>query len=602
MQTLQRPHSFHIPVMGTGYTIDTPVKVAHYGISSVISIIDHRLTEQMREYYSGLYNFKFELIKETEYDSRAKRIEAYLNLVQKIVTTNFESLKRSAFETGTEITKYFEMLSDTSDLKKKYLNMLKLAGDKRAEAQKKLRKLIQPGSIDVNIMTKIDGPSSKLKKDEVFEAEFNDAHSALRGFAQSTLSSSVVFSAGLNPRLYSYISTFEDFFPDKNGRLKKKVILKVSDYRSALIQGKFLAKKGIWVSEFRIESGLNCGGHAFATDGYLMGPIIKEFNENREQLSSTLFELYSAALNSNGKNEMESAPEILLSVQGGVGTNDEHSFLLNHEHVDSIGWGSPFLLVPEAVSIDTKSLNLLVNAKEEDYYLSNSSPLGVPFNTVTGNSADAEKMVRIAKGNPGAPCVKKHLTFNKEFTDEPICTASSKYQKKKIDELFSMDLSKEDFKKGFSKIIEKTCLCVGLGNGSLLDKGKELVKGTLGVAICPGPNTAYFNKEVSLKDMVDHIYGRLNIISFKNRPNLFVKELQLYVDYIKKSIQENKTEQSEKQSKYIARFISNLHNGISYYEELFDELKTQLDEISTKAIQDLSNIKNEIDSLKLSIG
>lgn len=50
----------------------------------------------------------------------------------------------------------------------------------------------------------------------------------------------------------------------------KKVVIKVSDYRSALIQGKYLAKKGIWVSEFRIESGLNCGGHAFATDGYLL--------------------------------------------------------------------------------------------------------------------------------------------------------------------------------------------------------------------------------------------------------------------------------------------------------------------------------------------
>ena len=27
-------HTFHIPVMGTGYTIDTPLKVAHFGISS----------------------------------------------------------------------------------------------------------------------------------------------------------------------------------------------------------------------------------------------------------------------------------------------------------------------------------------------------------------------------------------------------------------------------------------------------------------------------------------------------------------------------------------------------------------------------------------
>ena len=43
----------------------------------------------------------------------------------------------------------------------------------------------------------------------------------------------------------------------RNGNLEKKVILKISDYRSALIQGKFLAKKGIWISEYRVESGLN---------------------------------------------------------------------------------------------------------------------------------------------------------------------------------------------------------------------------------------------------------------------------------------------------------------------------------------------------------
>ena len=60
----------------------------------------------------------------------------------------------------------------------------------------------------------------------------------------------------MNPRLYAYLENFKDFFPDEAGVFKKKVIIKVSDYRSAAIQGKFLAKKGIWVSEFRLESGL----------------------------------------------------------------------------------------------------------------------------------------------------------------------------------------------------------------------------------------------------------------------------------------------------------------------------------------------------------
>ncbi|WP_332912291.1 hypothetical protein [Algoriphagus boritolerans] len=47
----------------------------------------------------------------------------------------------------------------------------------------------------------------------------------------------------MNPALYSYAEQFPDFFPNEKGEIKKRIILKVSDYRSALIQGKFLAKK-----------------------------------------------------------------------------------------------------------------------------------------------------------------------------------------------------------------------------------------------------------------------------------------------------------------------------------------------------------------------
>ena len=72
------------------------------------------------------------------------------------------------------------------------------------------------------------------------------------------------------------------FFQMKMVFLEKKIILKVSDYRSALIQGNFLAKKGLWVSEYRIESGLNCGGHAFATEGFLLGPILARISKKNE--------------------------------------------------------------------------------------------------------------------------------------------------------------------------------------------------------------------------------------------------------------------------------------------------------------------------------
>ena len=101
-------HAFHIPVMGTGFTVDTPVKVAHYGISSVVSIIDHRLTEEMRQHHCELTGRSFEPIPEKEEDSRAKRITAYLNLVNELVKENFRRVRESLFEKGGEIVKYFE--------------------------------------------------------------------------------------------------------------------------------------------------------------------------------------------------------------------------------------------------------------------------------------------------------------------------------------------------------------------------------------------------------------------------------------------------------------------------------------------------------------
>ncbi|MCR9132851.1 MAG: hypothetical protein NXI08_09765 [bacterium] len=593
------PHTFHIPVMGTGYTIDTPIRVAHYGISSVISIIDHRLTEQMREFYSKKFNFEFTPIKEKEADCRARRITAYLNLVKQIVDQNTEALRNSPFEEGSEITKYFEMLPETSPLRVQYLKMLDLYGEERHQAEERLRKKVRAGAIDVNIMTKIDGGGIKRVKDED-SVEFNDAHAALRGFANSELASSVVFSAGLNPRLYGYLSQFEDFLPDANGFIKKKVILKISDYRSALIQGKFLAKKGIWVSEYRLESGLNCGGHAFATDGYLMGPILKEFNQNKHELKEALLPLISDAL-ADSKHLVDAEKlNVQLTVQGGVGTSKEHEFLLNTEQAHSVGWGSPFLLVPEAVSIDEKSLQLLTNAKEEDYYLSEVSPLGVSFNTIKGNSAEVEREARIESGKPGAPCVKKHLAFNNEVSKELLCTASVKYQKAKIDELLTKNLAPVEMKKEFKKIVEKVCLCVGLANGALLDIGEKVNKGTQGVAICPGPNTAYFNNVVSLKDMVDHIYGRVDLLALRERPNMFIKELELYVKYIK-NLKEELTEHTGKQFNYVKKFLRNLDDGITFYDAFFEETKSQLGEISEQAKKELQRLKTELTSLELTL-
>jgi hypothetical protein len=453
---------------------------------------------------------------------------------------------------------------------------------------------LKMGSIDVNIMTKVD-KDNYFKKDKL-ATEFNDAHAALRGYANSDLSSSVILSAGMNPRLYSYMAQFNDFYPDENGLIKKKIVLKVSDYRSALIQGKFLAKKGLWVSEYRIESGLNCGGHAFATDGFLLGPILEQFKQDKELLISSVYDLLSSALSAKNRIVPTAVLPLKLTAQGGVGTTEEHIFLMANYGIDSVGWGTPFLLVPEATTADDKTLNSLIAAKEDDLYLSNISPLGIPFHSLKGNTKDDEKAKNIAKGRPGSACPKKFVALNKEFLESGICTASRQYQHLKIKELEAQNLSIEKHDYLLNKITEKSCTCVGLGTSALLAYGLDTKTEGKGVSICPGPNMAYFDKTISLPKMVDHIYGRTNIISRRDRPNMFVKELTIYIDYLKDLIKDYNLSPTDKQQKYIITFASNLKEGIGYYQQLFLNQKMFFKDLKKEILKELNEGIENIDA------
>jgi len=580
-------HTFHIPVMGTGFSIDTPVKVALYGISSVIPLADDILIEKMREYYSVKLNIPFEGISDKLDDFRAKRITAYLNLIDKVVKEKFEALKQAALDKGKEFKKYLEMLPDYSWLKQEYSRLIDNADVE--DIKRWISTCLLPGSVDVNIMTKLDKTNYNRQK-EALPYQYNDAHAALRGYATSNLESSIVFSAGMNPRLFGYMENFQVFYPDKHGNFKKKIVLKVSDYRSALIQGKFLAKKGLWVSEYRIESGLNCGGHAFATEGHLLGPVLEEFKTNKNTLADTTFKLLEAALEDKGR---PCPPQLSIHVtaQGGVGTTDEHNLLLDHFELDSVGWGTPFLLVPEAVNVDHKTRGLLKKSKEQDQYLSNTSPLGIPFNTLRNNTQDLEKNRLTDKGRPGSPCPKKFLVSNNEYTTKPICTASREYQHAKLEELEIQDLSPEELRKQQEKIVEKSCICKGLANGVLQIHHLQSKKDGLGVSVCPGPNIAYFTKTVSLQTMVDHIYGRTNVLERSDRPNMFIKEFKLYLDYFLNKLTEETAPISIKQQKYFNTFRENLQTGLQYYKHLFSNMDERW---KIPALKDLKQIEKRL--------
>ena len=401
----------------------------------------------------------------------------------------------------------------------------------------------------------------------------------------------------MNPRLYAYCETFTDFYADENGHFKKKIILKVSDYRSALIQGKFLAKKGLWISEYRIESGLNCGGHAFATDGYLLGPIMEEFKNKRAELTNELFEIYKASLQAKEFVVPNTIPGIRIAVQGGIGTHLENKFLLEYYNLDATGWGSPFLLVPEATNVDEETLNDLCNASPSDYYLSHASPLGVPFNNFKRSSSEKQRKQRIEKGRPGSPCYKKFLAFNTEFTDKPICTASRQYQNLKINQLQAAALPEEKLKEETEKVLEKDCLCEGLAVPALIKNKRTLPHNLSAVSICPGPNLAYFSGIFSLHEMVDHIYGRRNILNDHKRPSVFLKELRLYADYLQKEMGKTMENISSKQQKYFADFKSNLLKGIEYYTDLIPKMKTETGAYLNNMVEELNQVKKEIEGM-----
>jgi len=559
-------HTFHIPVMGTGHSVDTPIRVAPLGISSVISLVDDLLLEKIREYYTSKFNLPYVKIPRNAEDGRAKRITAYLDTVYEIVRKKMEEIRNQPFFKNNNKRKYFELLPEESLLRKKYEELLKMKpGHERDALEKDLTSRMKPGSIDVNIMVTLDRAYFD-KNGNPLGDEFCDAQAGLRGYANSCLESGIVYSAGFNRRLFSYMTRFKDFYRDKMGRIKKRIILKVSDFRSALVQGKFLAKKGLEVHEFRIESGLNCGGHVFASNGILLPVLLEEFKEKRKNLMSEFKPLIQKHYKKMGWNypESELNDRPLITVQGGIGAHGEVC-RLKEFNIDRTGWASPFLLVPEVTRVDNTTRELLRQAQEDDFYMSDVSPLGIPFNNVHNTGSEIWTRKRAAEGRPGSPCPKHFLVSNTEFTEKPICLASREYQKTKLKEIDMMDISADEKARRCKKVVEKTCICNHLGNGALI---------TLGIAkeenspqsICPGPNIEWFGKFYTLEEMVDHIYGRGSSLVSSKRPHMFAKEIVMYVDYFERMVADSSLTPSA--IKALLEFKNNLEAGLDFCLEI----------------------------------
>ena len=71
--------------------------------------------------------------------------------------------------------------------------------------------------------------------------------------------------------------------------------------------------------------------------------------------------------------------------------------------------------------------------------------------------------------------------------------------------------------------------------------------------------------------MVDHIYGRINLLRKTYRPHMFVNELKIYIDYLREQL--SKTDLSDsKPMKYYRAFCKNMHDAVEYYSAISDRI------------------------------
>lgn len=535
-------HKIHIPVMGICYTVDSPIRVAPFGMTSVISLVDDGLLEEYRMAYAEREGID---VGAPEHE-RVGRIRAYLDFVADEIERRFAALQglrihgglAPQFATGSaegpnDKDRYFLMLPADSPLRKEYELVCSKQGMARIGAEVELTSKMEMGEIQANIMVNLNHMEAALD--------------AVHGFALSKIRGSLVLSAGINLGVFEEIARHECFYRRANASGEqstapsKKIILKVSDYRSALTQGRYLAKKGLEVSEYRIESGVNCGGHAFCTAKKLLPDVLKEFVANKQEL----FDMTRSAIEKFAKSVPPSAPA-RITAQGGICTAGEVEQILALG-ADGVGVGTPFLLVPQATSSDRDTRRRLAAATLDDVQLTHASPLGIPFMNLRTSTA-AELCREKADREPGFPCKQHYLCREIPGFDHPICMASREYVRHRLAEIDSMESSgsytHEEAQRLRRETLERECICRFLGNAgreelrerypSLHFDNREVAAARTGailnrepVTVCPGPNIAYFNREYTLLEMMQHLYGTGPQLTPADKPHAFDLEREI---------------------------------------------------------------------------
>jgi hypothetical protein len=92
-------------------------------------------------------------------------------------------------------------------------------------------------------------------------------------------------------------------------------------------------------------------------------------------------------------------------------------------------------------------------------------------------------------------------------------------------------------------------------------------------AVCCGLSITDFNRVYTLDEMVDHIYGRQPIELRRDRPNMFIRELSLYVAFYKSQLVKNELRVFTLSDRYFSDFTNGLLSGIEHYRRMPSRLK-----------------------------
>ncbi len=137
-------------------------------------------------------------------------------------------------------------------------------------------------------------------------------------------------------------------------------------------------------------------------------------------------------------------------------------------------------------------------------------------------------------------------------------------------------------------MVAKACICHDLAGGATLKYG---IDPSATPTVCCGPNIVNFSNVVSLREMIDHIYGRLFLITNPGRKHMFIQELLLNAALFRKEMEKAQLGIFGITADYLQEFQRNMSDGINYYGTLDLHLSEKM---RAEFLEDLNKIKEEI--------